>query len=71
MRQLVETKDLTFTFYKRDSHGNDILIKARIPNAIVYLETDDQIIINRQPLNFTKCEIKEFDKIELSRIEEA
>ena len=66
MKRFVEAKDIVFTFHSCDREGNVKTVKAHIPNAIVYLETDGQITVNRQPLNFTKCEIKEFDELELS-----
>lgn len=65
MKKLIEAKNVIFTFYSRDYNGNDKSVKAHIPNAIIYLETDGKVTVNREPLNFVKCEIKEFDKLEL------
>ena len=58
--------EVNFTFYRRDVVANkDRICHGRIPNAIMYLETENKIRVNNEPIIFTKCEIQEFDKIEL------
>ena len=72
MKILREVKNLSFTFFARNGKGEDQLVKACIPNAVIYMEHEPYACTGRRgytpPLK--NIEIKEWDKIEYSVIEE-